>query len=248
MGGKFSIVLIGAHLGDEASETIKEGKACLLVEPVPFLFGALLEKYANNSNVFLEQAVVSDEPGEVDFYYFPNMENLENSDKFPWWTDQMGSLDQSHLIVLGKQSGFPQGFEKQIISQKIQSMSAMQLFKKYGIHKIEKLIIDAEGHDVDIIFSIDFNKIEIDEIVFERKHTDGVRQTRYRYNKTVHFLKSLGYEVKNLDHQNDIATLRSDWKKTRTRKHRSEQLKQAKLWSRKFLQNTLSFFHGKNEE
>ena len=47
------------------------------------------------------------------------------------------------------------------------------MIDKYQINKIEKLQIDVEGAEFEILNSIDFTKIEINSILFESKHFDG---------------------------------------------------------------------------
>lgn len=49
------------------------------------------------------------------------------------------------------------------------------LFRQYNLNRIDRLYIDAEGMDIDIVNSIDFNTFEIPYLCFEHLHSEGIR-------------------------------------------------------------------------
>ena len=55
----------------------------------------------------------------------------------------------------------------------IKCLTFSEVLNKYSIKMIDKLIIDVEGSEFEILNSIDFDKIEIKKIIFEFKHFDG---------------------------------------------------------------------------
>jgi FkbM family methyltransferase len=222
----FAFVQIGAHAGREAMPHAERGERCLLVEPVPHLVARLREAYAAYPSVEIVQCIVADRAGELPFYYLDGTEGL------PDWADQIGSVDRDHLVVLGRQCRFGDDFEGRIREMTIRSLTPDGLFREHGVGRVGTLLIDTEGLDAKLIGAVDLEGTEVRTIVFERKHTDGVRTTGYRYNEAVARLESLGYRVEHIDHQNDRATLADDWRERRAEARRAEPAFRAALEGR----------------
>ena len=66
-----------------------------------------------------------------------------------------------------------------LVQIKSPSMTFNDLCRKYGITHIDLLQIDTEGYDAEIIKSIDFDKISIDEIKYEQWNFPPERFTRH---------------------------------------------------------------------
>lgn len=66
-----------------------------------------------------------------------------------------------------------------LVQIKSPSMTFNDLCRKYGITHIDFLQIDTEGYDAEIIKSIDFDKISIDEIKYEQWNFPPERFTRH---------------------------------------------------------------------
>jgi FkbM family methyltransferase len=73
------------------------------------------------------------------------------------------------------------------------------LFKKYNITDIDRLYIDAEGMDVDIVNSIDFNNVRIKYLHFEQLHTEGTRLSGngVKLHNCLQMLSDLGYQIQS---------------------------------------------------
>lgn len=211
MSRDFAFVQIGAHLGEEARPYAERGGRCLLVEPVPYLYEKLKRKYAAFENVTVLPDVVSDRRGQIELHYFRDIEGM------PWWADQIASISRDHLLALGSQDGFPPDHVERITSKRLESLTLNDLCRRFDISSIRILLVDTEGYDAPILMAADLDAVHVEEIIFERKHTDGVRQTTYRYNQLVARLAEYGYEVSRLDAQNDRAVLARDWKLSRER-------------------------------
>ena len=80
-----------------------------------------------------------------------------------------------------------------------------QLIEKYKIEYINKLIIDAEGFDYNIIKSIDFKKIFIKEIIFEKKHLSTTFQIGSKLNEIKAFLAKEKYKLFDISKENILA-------------------------------------------
>jgi len=82
----------------------------------------------------------------------------------------------------------------------------MTLVKKYSIKSVDKLLVDAEGAEYKVLSCIDYNKILIKEIIFEKKHFDGTFKQGENFEKLKLLLASNKYDVKDLDKENCKAT------------------------------------------
>lgn len=69
----------------------------------------------------------------------------------------------------------------------IKCLTLNQLFEKYNMENIDILFIDAEGLDDEIIYSIDFDKYNINKLYYENLHVDNT--------KLRNFLKNKGYKI-----------------------------------------------------
>lgn len=88
----------------------------------------------------------------------------------------------------------------------VPALSFRQLCDKLSLTKIDRLYIDVEGLDVDIINSIDFNAIQIPYVVFEYIHSDGTLSWGgVKLDDCLRRLTSFGYNIDKVEY-NIIAT------------------------------------------
>jgi len=86
----------------------------------------------------------------------------------------------------------------------IESITFEELCKIYNINEIELLLIDTEGLDYEIINSIDFSKISIKKLIFEKwnYHNDDLNE---KYKTGEDFLeKEIKEKLQKLYHWNTI--------------------------------------------
>lgn len=184
-----TIIQIGSHIGNTHNDPIfgdvNEKDALYLVEPVPYLFNALLENYSkklsNTSNVVFLNMAVSDFDGETDIT-IPSMRN--NFTTLPWWATQLASLNPTHI-----DHELPQMLTDII---KVKTITLDSIISKYNITNIDLLHTDTEGHDYTILNSYSF-KIKPHRIMFEHKHMDGPGKCGEKYVKLCNKLMSMGY-------------------------------------------------------
>ena len=77
---------------------------------------------------------------------------------------EVASVDINHIT-----KHYPNTVDR-VVKTSIESITINDLFEKHNLSKIDILFIDAEGIDDIIIRSIDFSKIEINQIYFENLH------------------------------------------------------------------------------
>jgi hypothetical protein len=65
-------------------------------------------------------------------------------------------------------------YGKSVEINKIQTMSMVELIKKYNINYIDYLSLDTEGAELAILKTIDFNKIKIKAISVENNYGENL--------------------------------------------------------------------------
>ena len=161
------LIQIGANDGlrfDSLNHYIKENKTkSLLVEPIKENFEDLKNNYKDFENIIFENLAISVN-NEISYLYKVNPSKLKNysGDHFAGIT----SFDKNHLIKHGVK-------KKDIIKDKVNSISINNLIIKHALDKFDLLFVDAEGYDADIVS--DFLKTSLIRpiIIFEYLHVSN---------------------------------------------------------------------------
>jgi FkbM family methyltransferase len=97
------------------------------------------------------------------------------------------SLLESHMLSHGHPN-----FKK----ERVPAKNINKLFEELNIQCLDRLYIDTEGLDIDIVNSLDFSKIDIKFLMFEYIHSDGSHSYGgERLDKLSAHLESLGYRL-----------------------------------------------------
>lgn len=118
----------------------------ILVEPLPNMFERLVANYNEDKSLSFENVGVSDQNGEMIFYFLPPEYNN------PDWLQQIGTFDED-AIKFNLES-FPNLIEK-IESRVIKTVTLKELFSRNRLSKIDLLIIDAEGFEYRILAQLE---------------------------------------------------------------------------------------------
>ena len=78
-----------------------------------------------------------------------------------------------------------------------------RFFDSNKITKCERLYIDAEGLDSDILLGLDVQKYKIGRIEFEVIHADGVNAKAQKYSSCIEKLATLGYGLTDASEYNE---------------------------------------------
>lgn len=109
---------------------------------------------------------------------------IPNNEEF---TNGHASLLESHLIGHNYSN-----YRK----EKVPAKNINKLFEELNLQTIDRLYIDTEGLDADIVNSIDFSKVDIKFLMFEYIHSDGSHTYGgEKLNKCISKLESLGYRL-----------------------------------------------------
>ena len=199
----FGLVVIGAHSGIHIKDLISEyaNSKILLVEPVPYNYQILEYDYKNNENIFISRNAIFDEAKKDNFYHVKK-ESIKKLGKH--WASQIGSFDKNHILNHKNKRFDIKDDDIQITE--VEFITFQDLVKKYSINSINKLQIDVEGAEYKIMNSIDYNKIKIKNIFFESKHFDGTFTEGEKLKEIRDKLILNGYNLKQIDKENILAT------------------------------------------
>lgn len=178
-----TFVQIGSNVGichdDPLCELIlTKGWKGICVEANPKAFELLKENYEGLDLIF-ENIAISTYDGEISFF----IDNYEI-------TKASGHAS----VKLSHQIGHRHGGKYDIITEiKVPCLTLTSLLEKHNFKNFDFLHIDAEGHDAEIIMCTDFSKFNINSIMFEYAHTDGVHKCGENYKKCIEYLNGFGY-------------------------------------------------------
>ena len=199
----FGLVVIGAHSGLFLKDLVSEyqDQNILLVEPVPYNYEILNSEYKDNPKITICKNAIIDK-SKKDFFYYVKKDSITKLGKH--WASQIGSFDKNHILNHKNKRFAIKEDDIEIIQ--IEFITFDDLIQKYSIKSIDKLQIDVEGAEYKIMNSINFQKIEINKILFESKHFDGTFVEGKKLQEIEEKLKSNGYKLQQIDKENILAS------------------------------------------
>lgn len=136
----------------------------ILIEPVPYLFEKLKRNYGNSPRFLFENVAVGNSSGTAPFYFIsPQAKHeLEN---LPVRYDQIGSFDKNHL-----HKHFGGVLDAYIQTIDVRVCTLQEVLARHSWSTIDLLHTDAEGHDWEILGSVDLDHLAAKLVIFEHKH------------------------------------------------------------------------------
>lgn len=157
----------------------------ILIEPVKYLFEQLKANYGHVDRFIFENVAISEDHGERPIYYVDGDARHHFDESLPYWYEQLGSFNRSHLL-----NYLNGGLEPFIVEETVETMPLSDLCKKHNIKQVHFLHIDTEGHDFVVLQTMDFDAFRPSMIVFEHEHlNDSDCSSAYE------LLTSYGYEL-----------------------------------------------------
>ena len=138
---------------------------------------------------------------KVKSFYFVHENSITKLGKH--WASAIGSFDKKH--ILNHKSKRFKIEDSDIKEIKIEFITFDKLVEKYSIQSIDKLQIDVEGAEYEILKTIDFKKTKIDQILFESKHFDGTFTEGKKLQEIKQKLISDNYKLTQIDKENILA-------------------------------------------
>jgi FkbM family methyltransferase len=159
----FFFVNIGANDGvanDPIFPFVEErGWKGLAVEPDPEVFARLRQNYRHLRGVTLERAAIASEPAPL---YRVGHGPFERA----YWMDQISSLSRErvheviHLIrTHGLFEHVPPDLENYVERLEVPCLTFDELMIRHGIQRVDYLNIDVEGADLDLLATVDLDRL-----------------------------------------------------------------------------------------
>ncbi len=136
----------------------------IMVEPVPHVFERLRRNYGAIERVTLENAAIADRDGTIPFFYPAAETDLTG---LPDWYDGIGSL--SREAVVGHARHIPD-IEQRLVREEVECLTYASLCARHGVARVDLLVIDTEGHDREILRTLDLTGQRPRLIVYEHFH------------------------------------------------------------------------------
>ncbi len=158
----------------------------LLIEPVPYCFERLKRNFNDTKRFALAQVGVGTPPGQAAFYYVGQnaRENLPSRGE---WREQIGSFDKNHLMKLLNAEA-----KRFVVECTVEVSTLAAVLSRNGVPHFHLLQIDTEGHDYEVLKSMDFTRHLPTVIFVEYKHVPGPDKVAMRK-----LLRDRGYSVRN---------------------------------------------------
>lgn len=181
-------VEIGANDGsqhDHLRPFITSGRwRGIMVEPVPFVFARLQSNYAGNARVVCENAAITDRDGRLPFHHLAEASPDED---LPGLYDAIGSF--SREAVLAHAHLIPD-VEARLVTTEVPTLTFDSLCRRHAVERVDLVVIDTEGHDWEVIRTIDLERHRPRLLVHEHYHLSRADREASRTH-----LERRGYET-----------------------------------------------------
>lgn len=185
------LVHIGANTGqnDESVRLVKDEEYWgLFVEPNPKCCAALNILLASyEARVVIKQVAIRSKTGLGVLY-------IDGDDP----TSPHASFDLEFIHAHGHA-------KTKAIALTVDCITLQDLLTSHHLNAIDRLMIDTEGCDAEIILSTNFSKFQINKIIFEHSHTDGPCTQGVRFDEILRYLGAFGYSIVKVDGYNTMA-------------------------------------------
>ena len=158
----------------------------LLIEPVPYCFKRLRENFWDSRRFSLEQVAIGAAPGRTTFYYV-DQEAIKSQPGLPSWYDQLGSFDRNHIL-----KHLNGALEPFIVECEVEVCTLSEVLRRNGIRDLHLLHIDTEGHDYEVLKTLDLAKHAPVMIFVEHKHLPNTQKA-----EMLQLLLENGYSVRD---------------------------------------------------
>lgn len=182
-------VIVGANdgiTGDPCSDILFAGTAWrgLFIEPVPYCVDRLRATFQDARRFSIEQLAVGAPAGQATFYYVDDKARDSLPDLPPWF-NQLGSFNRRHLVnhLNGSLTPF-------IVDCRVDVRPLADVLDSHGIRDVHLLQVDTEGHDYEVLRTLNFATHQPLAIFIEYTHLPRIQKRAMR-----RLLRSAGYAV-----------------------------------------------------
>ncbi|MEO1516122.1 MAG: FkbM family methyltransferase [Bacteroidota bacterium] len=161
----------------------------LFVEPLPDSFQKLQQNYPDKKRFRCENVAINE--GRKMTFYWVDPKAKEQLPDLPYWYDQLGSFDRSHIVK--QLDGVLEPF---IRTTDLEGISLPDLLQRNAVEKISILHIDAEGYDWKILSQLNLDRYQPTFILYEYHHLSKEElSASYDFLDTDYWLFDVGIDV-----------------------------------------------------
>lgn len=156
----FMLVQVGANdgrLDDPLHEIVATNRwRGILIEPLPWAFARLKETYAARQGLHFVRAAISDRRGTCVLWCLPR-QMAETAE----WDLSVLATTRRHLFTheLCCDRNEALRFEKFLRPVEVPCMTLNDIAQQYAVSHIDLLQIDVQGHECEVLNSLDFSRI-----------------------------------------------------------------------------------------
>jgi FkbM family methyltransferase len=169
---------VGAHDGKIFNNTLFFETALnwrgINVEPIPSVFQTLCQNRPNCINI---NCAVSDVSGTADFTRITGYSEMLSG--------ITSAYQPSHIMRIEDEVATKGG---EVHHDTVVTRRLDEILSEHNASHVDLLSVDVEGGELQVFKSIDFDKVEIDVIVFECNYPDTKKET-------IDYLREKGYDV-----------------------------------------------------
>lgn len=181
-GGAVFYVQIGAHDGQLADPVFKiareNGWRGLLIEPHPVYFAALQHRYRNRRGFALRQVAISDQTGVLPLFHLRN----DLQDQLPRWVRGCASFDAVRVarqVRIGCKLRGLEYRDDMIARTDVPVRRLDQVLAEEGITSADLMVIDVEGHELQVMASADLRALALRGMLVECNGRNAVQKPDY---------------------------------------------------------------------
>lgn len=144
----------------------------VMVEPVPYVYASLAERYGDHERVRLERCAVSASGEPLTFFHL--REAAEGEAVWEWY-HALGSFRRD--VVLSHRDKIPD-VEERIVATEVPCRSFDEICERAGLDVVDLVQMDTEGYDLEILRTIDFGRWSTRFVIYEHVHlgADGAAE------------------------------------------------------------------------
>lgn len=146
----------------------------ILIEPQAMPFQKLHARYGDRDRLFLLQAAIDRQAGSRTLYRC--REDLVVGEAATFLSG-LASFDRSHVIKAyvrhARRLGLGEHPDQAVVGEVVSTVTLNDALDHHGFDRCDLLVIDTEGHDFEIIRTIDFSSIRPLVLIYEHIHLRG---------------------------------------------------------------------------
>jgi FkbM family methyltransferase len=143
----------------------------VLIEPQAMPFRSLQARYGQRDRLILLQAAIDRRAGTRTFYRCREHLPVGQARAF---LSGLASFDRSKVVAgyagCARRLGLTEHPDRAVVGEVVRTLTLDDVLDDHGFDRCDLLIIDTEGHDFEIIQTIDFSRISPLVLIYEHKH------------------------------------------------------------------------------